>query len=177
MKIVVITGSSHKNGTSACLAEQFIKGAEESGHEIYRFDSAFKNVHPCIACEKCHNTDTGCAFKDDMEMLNPELLSADAVVFVTPIYYYAMNAQIRTVIDRFYANDSALHKNKKTALMLTMADNSIKTADGAVASFKGMSEFLEWEIVGTVIGVDCADVSSLEKTKYPEQAYELGKNF
>lgn len=98
MKILVITGSAHKNGTTALLTEQFIKGAEESGHEVFRFDSAFKKVHPCIACEKCHNTDTGCVFKDDMEELNPVLLTADAVVFVTPIYYYAMNAQIRAVI-------------------------------------------------------------------------------
>jgi len=177
MKIIVITGSAHKNGTSANLAENFIKGAEEAGHEIFRFDSAFKKVHPCIACEKCHNTDTGCAFKDDMETLNPELLSADAVVFVTPIYYYAMNAQIRTVIDRFYANDAQLHGNKKTALLVTMADDSIESADGAIASFKGMAGFLEWEIAGTVIGADCADVTALEKTDYPQQAYILGKNF
>ncbi|MDE5771799.1 MAG: flavodoxin family protein [Ruminococcus sp.] len=176
MKILVITGSAHKNGTTALLTEQFIKGAEESGHEVCRFDSAFKKVHPCIACEKCHNTDTGCAFKDDMEELNPVLLTADAVVFVTPIYYYAMNAQIRTVIDRFYANDSALHGNKKTALMVTMADNTMESAEGAVASFRGMAGFLEWEIAGTVIGVDCGDVDALKKTDYPEKAYELGKN-
>lgn len=177
MKILVITGSAHKNGTTAHLAEQFIKGAEEAGHKVCRFDSAFKNVHPCIACEKCHNTDTGCAFKDDMETLNPELLTADAVVFVTPIYYYAMNAQIRTVIDRFYANDAALHGKKKTALIVAMADDTMESAEGAVASFKGMAGFLEWEIVGTVIGVDCADVSALKNTDYLEQAYELGKSF
>ena len=54
MKITVITGSPHKNGTSARLAEEFIKGAESAGHKVFRFDGAFKNVHPCIACEKCH---------------------------------------------------------------------------------------------------------------------------
>ncbi len=64
MKILVITGSPHKAGTSEVLAEQFIKGAEKAGHEVFRFDAAFKDVHPCIACEKCHTTDTGCAFKD-----------------------------------------------------------------------------------------------------------------
>jgi len=176
MKVLVITGSPHKNGTSAVLAQQFIKGAEEAGHEVCRFDSAFMNVHSCIACEKCHNTDTGCAFKDDMEKINPELLSADVIVFVSPIYYYGMCSQIRAVIDRFYANDASLHGNKKTALMLTMADDVIETSDGAVASFKGMANFLDWEIIGTVIGVDCADVSALEKTDYPEQAYNLGKS-
>lgn len=176
MKVLVITGSPHKNGTSARLAEQFVKGAQEAGHEVCRFDSAFMNIHPCIACEKCHNTDTGCAFKDDMEKINPELLSADVIVFVSPIYYYSMNAQIRTVIDRFYANDASLHGNKKTALMLTMADDTMESAEGAVASFKGMANFLDWEIAGMVIGVDCMDVPALEKTDYPEQAYNLGRN-
>ena len=106
MKIVVITGSHHKNGTSAHLAAAFIRGAEETGHEVCRFDAAFRQVHPCIACETCHNTDRGCAFADDMKTLYPELLEADAVAFATPIYYYAMNAQIRAVIDRFYACDA-----------------------------------------------------------------------
>ncbi|MDE6502300.1 MAG: flavodoxin family protein [Ruminococcus sp.] len=176
MKVLVITGSPHKKGTTAVLTEQFIKGAEEAGHEVCRFDSAFMNVHPCIACEKCHKTDTGCAFKDDMEKINPELVSADVIVFVTPIYYYGMNAQIRTVIDRFYANDASLHGNRKTALMVTMADDTMESAEGAIASFKGMANYLDWEISGMVIGVDCGDVSALEKTDYPEQAYNLGKN-
>lgn len=176
MKVLVITGSPHKKGTSARLAEQFVKGAKEAGHEVCRFDSAFMDIHPCIACEKCHNTDTDCAFKDDMTKINPELLSADMVVFVSPIYYYGMNAQIRTVIDRFYANDALLHGNKKTALMLTMADDTMESAEGAVASFKGMANFLDWEISGMVIGVDCMDIPALEKTDYPEQAYSLGRN-
>ena len=53
MKIVVITGSPHKNGTSALLAAEFIKGAAEAGNEIYRFDAAFSQVHPCIGCDHC----------------------------------------------------------------------------------------------------------------------------
>lgn len=44
------------------------------------------------------------------------------------------------------------------------------------ASFKGMTKFLDWEIAGTVVGVECADVDALQKTDYPAQAYELGKN-
>ena len=53
MKIVVLTGSPHKAGTSSLLADCFIRGAEEAGHEIFRFDAAFNNVHPCIGCDKC----------------------------------------------------------------------------------------------------------------------------
>jgi len=53
MKILVITGSPRKNGNSNFLVDNFIKGAQEKGHKIFRFDSAFKKVHPCIACNKC----------------------------------------------------------------------------------------------------------------------------
>lgn len=176
MKVLVITGSAHKHGTTAMLAENLIKGAAEAGHDIFRFDAAFQTIHPCIACEKCHTTDGGCVFQDDMQKLTPKLLDAHAVVFISPIYYYAMTGQIKTVIDRFYANDAALHKNKKTALMITMADDTMESAHGAIASFKGMASFLEWEIAGIVAGVSCADIEALEKTDYPKQAYELGKN-
>ena len=175
MKVVVITGSAHKYGTSNCLAEQFIKGAEEAGHSVFRFDAAQKSVHPCIACEHCHNTDKGCVFKDDMCELNPRLSEADVIAFVTPIYYYTVNAQIKAVIDRFYANDAALHKNKKAVLMVTMADDAAATADSAVDMLKGIAGFMEWEIAGTVIGVDCGDTAALQKTDYADKAYKLGK--
>lgn len=176
MKVTVITGSAHKNGTTAYLTEQFIKGAEEAGHEVFRFDAAYKNVHPCIACEKCHGDSPSCAFKDDMEELNPHLIDADVIALVSPIYYYDINAQLKAVIDRFYANDAALHNNKRAVLMLTMADDTMESADGAIASFKGMTNFLGWEIAGTVVGVNCWTLAMLKETKYPQQAYELGKS-
>ena len=174
MKVLVITGSAHKNGTTAYLTEKFIAGATEAGHEIYRFDAAFKNVHPCIACEKCHR-EGSCAFQDDMNELNPHLLEADVVVLVSPIYYYDINAQIKAVIDRFYANDEKLHGKKKAVMMLTMADTTAESAEGALASFKGMTNFLGWEIIGTVVGVNCWTLDMLKETGYPQEAYELGK--
>ena len=42
MKIVVITGSPHRNGTSALLADKFIEGAQSVGHTVYRFNAAFE---------------------------------------------------------------------------------------------------------------------------------------
>ena len=80
MNITIITGSVHKNGTTAYLTEQFIKGAEEAGHTIYRFDAAYKNVHPCIGCEKCHGDNFRCTSKDDMAELNPHLLNANIIL-------------------------------------------------------------------------------------------------
>lgn len=176
MKVLLINGSPHKNGTTAMLEEQFKKGAIEAGHEVIEFDAAFHSVHPCIACEKCHEGDSGCVFKDDMEELNPHLISADAIIFVSPIYYYDINAQLKQVIDRFYANDDKLHGHKKTALMVALADNQIKSAKGAVTSFENAAEYLEWNVIGTVIAVGCGDAKALKNTSFLQEAYNLGKN-
>ena len=46
MKIVVLTGSPRRNGNTNHLAGQFVKGAEEAGHEVYRFDCAQRKVSP-----------------------------------------------------------------------------------------------------------------------------------
>ena len=175
MKVLVLTGSPHKTGTTSVLAEQFISGALEAGHDVFRFDAAFQTVHPCIACEKCHRTDTGCAFQDDMEELNPHLLSADAVILISPIYYFALTAQIKAVIDRFYANDAALHGHKKVILLAVMADDTMESAAGAITSFQRMADYLQWEVAGMVIAASCADADALRGTDYPHQAYELGK--
>lgn len=175
MKVLIVTGSAHRNGTTAYLTERFIEGASEAGHEIYRFDAAFKDAHPCIGCDKCRRTES-CVFQDDMNELNPQLLNADIVVFVSPIYYYDVNAQIKCVIDRFYANDEKLHSKKKAAMMLTMADTTMESAEGALATYKGIRNYLGWDDVGTVVCTNCWTLDMLKETVFPEQAYELGRS-
>lgn len=44
MKIVVVTGSPHKLGTTALLADNFIEGAQSAGHEVFRFDAAWTAI-------------------------------------------------------------------------------------------------------------------------------------
>lgn len=76
MKLVVITGSPHKRGTSALLAEEFIKGAKEAGHTVYRFNAALECVHPCIGCDVCGCGANPCVFQDAMNELYPRLKQA-----------------------------------------------------------------------------------------------------
>lgn len=176
MKVVVITGSPHKRGTSACLADNFIRGAEEAGHEVYRFDAAFKKVRPCIGCKACITKGEGCVFKDDMEELNPKLLEADAVVFASPIFYCNISAQLKTVIDRFFANDRKICGNRKTALLTTMEDKTMHSAEGVDTCFRSTAAWLDWEVAGIINAMECPSVAVLEQTDYPQQAYELGKS-
>lgn len=48
MNILVIESSPHKNGSSNLLADNFIRGAEEKGHQVTVFDVARADLHPCL---------------------------------------------------------------------------------------------------------------------------------
>ncbi len=176
MKITVISGSAHKNGTSALMVDKFIAGATEAGHEVFRFDAAFKQVHGCIGCDTCNTKHEGCVFKDDMQEANPHLLESDIIVFASPVYYYNINAQLKAVIDRFYANNAALQHNKKAALMVTMADDCMESAEGPTAFFKNFCNYMGWTNLGVIAAMSCWSREDIEKTDYPQQAYELGKS-
>lgn len=176
MKIVVITGSPHKEGTSALLAQEFIRGAEESGHEIYRFDTAFECVHPCIGCDVCQTGAKPCVFKDCMTELYPWLKEADMVVFVSPLYYHGLSAQIKMTIDRFHGIDDHLRgKNKKAILIVTAADSTPSVMNGAVATYRETLRYLRWQDAGTLLAYGCYARADIEKTEYPEKAYQMGK--
>ncbi|KHD36756.1 flavodoxin [Clostridium acetobutylicum] len=176
MKIVVLTGSPHKDGTSSLLTERFIEGAKEAGHEVYRFDSAFKKVHPCVACNKCKCGEKPCIFQDDMVELFPKLIEADLITFVTPLYYYGMSAQIKTAIDRFYSINNMLRGADKKAMLIVTGTNSREWAmKGIAGSYTEALKYLQWQDCGQLLAKGCPAREDLEKTDYPQQAYLLGK--
>ena len=177
MKVVVLTGSPHENGTSFVLADSFIKGAEEAGHSVFRFDAAQKTVYSCIGCDVCGQGDAACIFDDDMQELIPPLISADMVVFVSPVYYSGFTSQIKAVIDRFYGIDKKLcGAQKSSALLVTAADTDVRTARGIQAVYEEAMHYLNWEDKGQIYAIACAERGDIEKTEYPEKAYILGKS-
>lgn len=76
------------------MADKFIEGAREAGNEVLRFDAAFENVKPCLACEYCSSHEGVCVHKDSMNVLSNNLLDTDLIVFATPLYYFGMSAPI-----------------------------------------------------------------------------------
>lgn len=176
MKIVVITGSPHKQGTSALLADQFIQGATEAGNEVFRFNAAFENVHPCIGCDTCECGKKPCVFKDSMTELYKELIKADMIVFVSPLYYHAISAQLKMTIDRFHGIDDLLRGTNKYAMMIITSASSVPhIMNGAVASYHETLCYLGWQDKGTLLAYGCYKRTDIEKTDYPKQAYEMGK--
>ena len=174
MNIVLLTGSAHRSGTTAALAREFQRGAEDAGHEVFRFDAAFREVHPCIGCDKCRREGVCTFVSDDMKTLNPHLLAAEAVAFVSPIYYFDLSAQLKAVIDRFYANDDALHGGKRALLLTAMADEDLGAAEGADTTFRSICAYLQWENAGILNAASASTAEDLTEEDL-RRAYDLGK--
>ncbi len=176
MKIMVLNGSPHKEGTTVHLLERFITGAKEAGNKIVRFDTAFLKVHPCMACNHCGNGDRPCVFADDMMRIYPELETADGVVLASPIYYFGLTAQLKSVIDRFYGIDKKLlAKPKKSVLITCAADPDREVFRGIIGTYERMLHYLPWEDCGRILAAGCADPEALNRTKYLEEAYHIGE--
>ncbi|MBM6832116.1 flavodoxin family protein [Faecalicoccus acidiformans] len=174
MKIVVLEGSPNKNGSSNLLAECFKQGAKEGGHSVEVVDTAHANIHPCTGCIHC-GYEGPCVQKDDVEMIRKKILSADMMVFVTPLYYYGMSAQLKTMIDRFCAFNSSIQRKHMKSALLTVAWNSDDWIfDALEAHYKTLVRYLNLEDMGMVLGYGCGTPSMTQHSQYPKQAYILG---
>ena len=176
MRILVIESSPHKNGSSNLLADHFISGAREAGHTVTVFDAARAKLHPCMGCEVCGMSGP-CCQEDDMAELKEQILQSDMVVFVTPLYYFGMSAQLKTVIDRFYSFNGQLSaKDLKTALIVAAWDNRDWTMQDISSHYQTLCKYLNFEDQGMILGFGCGTVSMTRGSEYPQKAYDFGKS-
>ena len=99
MKILVISTSLRARSNSEALADEFIRGAQDAGHEVEKITLKDKDIKFCKGCLACQTTQR-CAIKDDAPAIVEKMHDADAICFATPIYYYEMSGQMKTLLDR-----------------------------------------------------------------------------
>lgn len=175
MKIVVLTGSPHKNGTSNTLVDEFVKGAEEKGHDVTRFDTAFLKVHPCIGCDHC-GMNGPCVFNDDMPNILDTILDSDMIVLATPVYYFGFSSQIKSVIDRFYSRNGKIQsKHLKSVFIATAWNNDDVVMSGIKKHIDILIDYLNLENIGMILAKGYGYVGAPLEEKYKKEAYELGK--
>ncbi len=178
-KIVVITGSPRKNGSSFAMTDTFIRVAQEKGHTVTRFDAALKKVGGCRACETCFSTGKACTFDDDFNTIAPAILEADAVVFTMPVYWYSIPAQIKGVIDRLFSfvvggKDIA---GKECALIACCEEDDMSVMDGVRIPMERSAALLKWKMVGEVLIPSVLNAGDIEKTDGCEKAAALADKF
>lgn len=119
MKVVTFMGSPRAKGNTATMVQALTQGiADHVTKEIAAFSPAKMNIGPCRGCEACHKKEGRCIQQDDMQKIWQELTDAEVLVFATPLYWWGMTAQLKAVVDRFYAQANLL-QGKKVLLLLT----------------------------------------------------------
>lgn len=174
-KVLVISTSLRKISNSELLADEFIKGAKDAGNDVEKISLRGRKIQYCIGCLSCQKTGK-CVLRDDMDEINQKLHDCDIVAFATPIYYYEMCGQMKTVLDRanpLYGSD---YHFKKVCLLSTAAEDDEGVSDRALEGLCGWVECFERaELSGAVFvgGVD--DPGSVkEKEGGLKEAYKLG---
>ena len=174
MNILVLQASPNVHGSTALLVDGFSRGAREAGHKVTVADVCRMNIAPCTGCVAC-GYEGPCAQHDDMDALRRQILSADMLVLATPLYYYGMTAQLKTVIDRFCSANSSITGRRLRSALLTVAWNSDDwTFEALVAHYHTLVRYLHLRDEGMVLGYGCGTPGMTKASGYVEEAYRLG---
>lgn len=175
-KVIVVTSSPRKNGNSEILAQKFAEGAKAAGNDVKFVAVRDIGLKFCTGCLYCNSHDK-CVLDDGMNALYESFQNADALVFVTPVYYYSVSGQLKTFLDRLNPLYVRENKFKEVYLLATSADDDTKTMDGSVCAVQGWIDCFDGvELKGVIRAVGVTDKGEINSTAFPEQAFEMGKN-
>ena len=130
-KVLVISTSIRSNSNSEKLAEAFADGAKAAGNEVELISLKNKTIAFCKGCLACQQTGH-CVIKDDANAITDKMLEADVVVWATPIYYYEMSGQMKTMIDRANSLFPKDYKFRDVYLLTAAAEDEPDVDEGAV---------------------------------------------
>ena len=173
--VLIISSSPRKGGNSETLAAAFAKGAREAGNQVETVSLREKQVGFCKGCLACLKLGH-CVIQDDAVEIAAKMHDADVLVFATPVYYYCVSGQLKTMLDRanpLYDTDYAF---TKAYLLATAAEDAPETFEGTEKAVQGWVDcFPRCTLAGTVFAGGVNDVGEIAGHVALEQAYQMGK--
>lgn len=176
-KVLVIATSLRAKSNSDILTENMIRGARDAGHDVEYISLKGKNLKFCIGCLACQKTQQ-CVLKDDAVWIAEKVKNADTLVFATPIYYYEMSGQMKTLLDRMNPLYPSDYRFRKVYMLMTAAEDEENVPEKAVSGLQGWVDcFEKAELAGTLFcgGISDPDEASGREDEQDE-AYEFGKS-
>ena len=141
-KVLILSSSPRRGGNSDTLCDEFMRGAIESGNEAEKVFLRNKTIHYCTGCSTCSLHRKPCPQKDDAAEIIEKMVAADVIVMATPVYFYTMSAQMKTLIDRCCGLYTEM-KNKEFYFIVTAAEDDRKLMERTVDTFQGFLDCLE----------------------------------
>lgn len=175
-KVVIISTSIRNGSNSEILAKETERGAKDAGHDVEFITLKNKTLNFCKGCLACQKLGH-CVIDDDANEITEKIKNAEVVVWATPVYYYEMCGQMKTMIDRANPLFASDYKFREVYLITTSADGDdavntvISGLNGWIACFNGV------KFCGYVSGGVIDSPSDVQNHKeLLEKAYNLGKN-
>ncbi len=174
--MLVITTSLRAGSNSDALAEELIRGAKESGHQVERISLKDKDIRFCRGCLACQKTQK-CVIRDDAVEIAEKVKNADTLVFVTPIYYYEMSGQMKTLLDRLNPLFPSDYQFRRVYMMSCAAEDEEYVPEKAVSGLQGWVDcFEKAELCGSLF---CGGISdpgeAAARREELEKAYQFGR--
>ena len=175
-KVIVISTSLRAGSNSDMLADKFIEGAQAAGNDVEKISLVGKDINFCKGCLACQQSGK-CVINDDVNGIMAKVKEADVVAWATPIYYYEMSGQMKTLIDRMNAMYALDYKFRDVYMLATAAENEEEVPARAEAGLTGWIDcYPKSHLTATLFcgGVNAArDIVGNAKL---QEAYEMGKN-
>ncbi len=172
---MVLSGSPRRGGNSDILCDQFILGADESGNQTEKIFLRDKDINYCLACDTCQENGGICDQDDDMAEVLDKMIASDVIVMATPVYFYTMNAQMKTVIDRTYSRYAEI-RDKDFYFITTAAVKNKQALEKTIEGFRGFTSVLNGpKEKGIIYGTGAWNIGDIKETKAMTEAYDMGK--
>lgn len=141
-KVLILSSSPRRNGNSDLLCNEFMRGAAEAGHQVEKIFLKDKHINYCTGCSVCSMYGKPCPQKDDAAEVVEKMIAADVIVMATPVYFYTMSAQMKTLIDRCCARYLEI-KDKEFYFIIAAAEESVPMMERTIDGFRGFLDLPE----------------------------------
>ena len=174
-KVLALSASPRKGGNSDLLCDEFVKGALEAGFQAEKINVNDKKIGYCTGCGACFNRGKSCSQKDDMSEILEKMIAADVIVMATPVYFYTMNGQMKTLIDRTCSRYTEINE-KDFYFIVTAADGNKQKMERTLEEFRGFTSCLENpKEKGVIFGTGVWHKGEILGSQAMIQAYQMGK--
>ncbi len=175
-RILIIKTSLRSNSNSDALADAFAKGAAESGNTVEEISLQGKNIAFCRGCLACQQLGR-CVIQDDAISIAEQMKTAEVIVWATPIYYYEMSGQMKTLIDRANSLFPSDYAFRDIYLLTAAAEDEDGVDEGAIHGLNGwIACYEKARLAGTVFAGGVNDAGDIKGHPALQQAYEMGKS-
>lgn len=175
-RVLILSSSPRRNGNSDTLCNEFMRGAQETGNQVEKIFLKDKHINYCTGCSVCSMYQKPCPQKDDAAEIVEKMIEADVIVMATPVYFYTMSAQMKTMIDRCCARYLEI-KNKDFYFIISAAEDDRTLMERTIDGFRGFLDCLEnARECGTIYGIGAWKMGEIEGKSSMQEAYQMGKN-